>query len=381
MRFIHLADLHLGRSLAEFSLIELQKEFLTTVISAVSEKKADAVVIAGDVYDRSVPSVQAVQLLNGFLSQLARMNIPVLLAAGNHDSAERLGFLSGVLDMTGIHIAGEYSLGAQPVTLHDEFGPVHFHLMPFFRPGIIRSQTENIKIENYDDAVRVAVEHLSINPAERNVMIAHQFVCAAGQMPMQSESEMPFLGGVEMVHASHFDAFDYVALGHLHQPQKVGRDTVRYAGAPLKYAIGEAASQKSFVLVELGRKGEVSYELIPVLPSIDLRAVRGKLSEIMNLPLSESDNDFLTVQLTDEDAVYDALQTLRSRYRHVISVRRDRDMIASAPGLTPVAAIRESDPLALFDRFMEEVTGYGLTDAEREDIKKAIAEAREVENA
>ena len=357
MRFIHLADLHLGRSLAEFSLIELQKEFLTTVISAVSEKKADAVVIAGDVYDRSVPSVQAVQLLNGFLSQLARMNIPVLLAAG------------------------EYSLGAQPVTLHDEFGPVHFHLMPFFRPGIIRSQTENIKIENYDDAVRVAVEHLSINPAERNVMIAHQFVCAAGQMPMQSESEMPFLGGVEMVHASHFDAFDYVALGHLHQPQKVGRDTVRYAGAPLKYAIGEAASQKSFVLVELGRKGEVSYELIPILPSIDLRAVRGKLSEIMNLPLSESDNDFLTVQLTDEDAVYDALQTLRSRYRHVISVRRDRDMIASAPGLTPVAAIRESDPLALFDRFMEEVTGYGLTDAEREDIKKAIAEAREVENA
>lgn len=381
MRFIHLADLHLGRSLAEFSLIELQKEFLTTVIHTAAEKNVDAVVIAGDVYDRSLPSIQAVQLLNGFLSQLVRMEIPVLMAAGNHDSAERLGFLSGVLDMTGIHIAGEYSLGAQPVTLHDAHGPVHFHLMPFFRPGAIRAQAAGERIENYDDAVRVAVRHLPLNPSQRNVLVAHQFVCAAGQMPMQSESEMPFLGGVEMVHADNFDIFDYVALGHLHQAQKVGRETVRYAGAPLKYAVGEAGSGKSFVLVDLNEKGQVSYELIPIHPSIGMRLLRGTLEEIMSLPEGDSDNDFLAVHLTDVDAVYDAIHTLRTRYPHVISVRRERDLFAAMPGVMPVASIRESDPLALFDRFMEEITGTGLTDAERADVERAIRESREEDNA
>lgn len=379
MRFIHLADLHLGRSLAEFSLIELQKEFLTFVVQTAHEKRVDAVIIAGDVYDRSLPSIQAVQLLNGFLSQLARMEIPALLVSGNHDSAERLGFLSDVLNMTGIYIAGEYELGAQPVTLHDEFGPVHFHLMPFIRSGVVRAQVKKETVETYDDAVRIAVNHLPFNADERNVLVAHQFVCAAGQIPMQSESEMPFLGGVEMVHASHFDRFDYVALGHLHQPQRVGRDVVRYAGAPLKYAAGEADSSKSLVLIEMKEKGSVSFELIPIRPSINLRSVCGKLDEIMSLPRDESDNDFLTVRLTDEDAVYDALQTLRTRYPRVISVRRDRDMIASAPEALSIHSVRRMDPLSLFDRFCEELTGYALTDAERAEVRKAVQEAREVE--
>lgn len=381
MRILHLSDLHLGRSLAEFSLIDLQREFLTNIINTVSERKIDAVLIAGDVYDRTLPSVHAVQLLNGFLSALAKMNVPALLIAGNHDSAERLGFLSGVLGMQGIHIAGEYELGAEPVTLMDEFGPVHFHLMPFFRPGVIRSQAKGARIETYDDAVRVAVEHLNLCETERNVLLAHQFVCAAGQMPMQSDSEMPFLGGLELVHASNFDSFDYVALGHLHHPQKVGRDTVRYAGSPIKYSLGEADMNKSFVIAELREKGSVSIEQIPVRLSVGMRSVRGRLEEIMSMPAAENDGDFLAVQLTDENPVYDAMQTLRARYPRVISVRRDRDMVVSAPGVLPVASIREVDPLTLFDRFCEEVTGFALTDAEREDIHEAIAQAREEANA
>ena len=377
MRILHLSDLHLGRSMAEFSLIDLQKEFLTNIINAVGERKIDAVVVAGDVYDRTMPSVHAVQLLNGFLSALARMNVPVLLIAGNHDSAERLSFLSGVLGMQGIHIAGEYELGAEPVTLYDEHGPVRFHLMPFFRPGAIRSQVGDARIETYDDAVRTAVERLPLDPAERNVLVAHQFVCATGQMPMQSDSEMPFLGGVELVHASNFDVFDYVALGHLHQAQKVGRDTVRYAGAPIKYSLSEAESPKSFVIADLGAKGEVSIEQVPIRLSVDLRHLRGRLEEIMVLPESPADGDFLSIQLTDENPVYDAMQTLRTRYPRVVSVRRDRDMVSSAPGVLPVSSIREVDPLILFDRFCEEVTGYSLTDEERADVRLAIAETRE----
>ncbi len=381
MRILHLADLHLGRSMAEFSLIDLQREFLTGIIHSVSEQNISAVLIAGDVYDRTLPSVHAVQLLNGFLSALSRMNVPVLLIAGNHDSAERLSFLSGVLGMQGIHIAGEYELGAAPVTLYDEYGPVHFHLLPFFRPGAVRSQVKDARIETYDDAVRTAVESMNINPGERNVLLAHHFVCAAGQMPLQSDSEMPFLGGLELVHASNFDAFDYVALGHLHHPQKVGRETVRYSGSPIKYSLGEADSQKSFVITELREKGAVTVETVPVRLSVGMRALRGRLGEIMSLPASENDGDFLAVQLTDENPVYDAMQTLRTRYPRVISVRRERDMVAAMPGVLPAASVREADPLSLFDRFCEEVTGYGLTDAERKDIQSAAAEAQEEANA
>ncbi len=381
MRILHLADLHLGRSLAEFSLIELQKEFLTDVVNTVIARKIGAVIMAGDIYDRSLPSVHAVQLLNGFLSALASLKVPAFLIAGNHDSAERLGFLSGVLDMSGIHIMGEYSLGAKPVTLNDEYGPVHFHLLPFFRPGVIRSQTPEARVETYDDAVRTAVEHMNVNKEERNVLVAHQFVCASGQTPLQTDSEMPFLGGLELVHASNFEAFDYVALGHLHHPQKVGRETVRYAGSPIKYSLSEADSKKSFVIAELGAKGEVSVEIVPVKLSVDLRHVRGRLEEIMHLPESGSDGDFLSVQLTDEEPVYDAMQTLRTRYPRVVSVRRERDMMADRSGTAPVASLRENDLLTLFDRFCEKVTGYGLTDLQRADVERAIEEAREEENA
>lgn len=377
MRILHLADLHLGRSLSEFSLIGLQKEFLTDIIRTVSERKIDAVLIAGDVYDRSMPSVHAVQLLNGFLSALAKLNVPVLLIAGNHDSAERLSFLSGVLGMQGIHIAGEYELGAAPVTLHDQFGPVHFHLLPFFRPGAVRSQAPDARIETYDDAVRTAVDCMKVNPQERNVLLAHHFVCASSQMPLTSDSEMPFLGGLELVHADHFSAFDYVALGHLHHPQKIGRETVRYAGSPIPYSLGEADAKKSFVIAELKEKGQVSVELVPVKLSVGMRSVRGRLEEIMALPETGGDGDFLVVRLTDENPVYDAMQTLRTRYPRVVSVRRERDMMSAGPGVLPVVAVRETDPLTLFARFIEKVTGAELTDEERADIEAAVKEAGE----
>jgi exonuclease SbcD len=381
MRFLHLADLHLGRTLGEYSLFELQKELLTQIINDITEKKIDAVVIAGDVYDRSMPSLHAVELLNGFLSALAAKKVPVLMISGNHDSAERLSFLSSVLGTSGIYIAGEYTLGAAPVTLEDEHGKVNFYLLPFFRPGAIRSQAEGVHIEDYNDAVRVAVEHMKVNTEERNVLLAHHFVCTGGVTPMQSESETPFIGGLELVEAANFEAFDYVALGHLHQPQKVGRESVRYAGSPIKYSMSEVHSNKSYVIVELGEKGDMKIELVPIRLSVDLRSVRGLMDDIMSMPASENDGDFLAVQLTDIDPVYDAMQRLKTRYPRVISVRRERDMMSSSLEGISLDDVRELDPLTLFENFYKSRSGVELTENERKDIVQAIEEIRGEERA
>ena len=382
MRFIHLADLHLGRSLAEFSLIELQKEILGQIIDYIRNNDVDAVVIAGDVYDRAAPSTQAVNLLDGFLTLLSQLGKPVLLIAGNHDSPERLSFLSPLLERSGVYIAGDYRLGQPPVTLTDAFGPVNFYLLPFFRPGYIRAQAGGEIIGSYDDAVRCAVRHMNVNASERNVLVAHQFVCASGSMPLRSDSEMIFVGGTELVSAESVGGFDYVALGHLHQAQRVGGEFVRYAGAPLKYALGESASLKSFAVVDLYSKGETRVQLVPIRPSIDLRMERGKLEELLDRPVSDRDGDFIEVRLTDEQPVFDAMQRLRARYPRVVSVRREGDMHVSHPS-GPLSASRRirRDPMSVFERFYEEAAGQPLSPEETEDVKSALAEAREEENA
>ena len=223
---------------------------------------------------------------------------------------------------------------------------------------------------------------MNVNPGERNVLVAHQFVCASGSMPLRSDSEMIFVGGTELVSAESVDGFDYVALGHLHQAQRVGGEFVRYAGAPLKYALGESASLKSFAVVDLYSKGETRVQLVPIKPSIDLRMERGKLEELLERPASDRDGDFIEVRLTDEQPVFDAMQRLRARYPRVVSVRREGDMHAVRPS-GPLSASRRirRDPMGVFERFYEEAAGQPLSPEETEDVKSALAEAREEENA
>ena len=377
MRLLHLADLHLGRSLAEFSLQDLQQEFLNEILKTVSQRNIDAVLIAGDVYDRSLPPVYAVRMLNDFLCALSEMHVPVLIVSGNHDSAERLSFLSGVLNTSGIYIAGEYDMDAPPVILSDEFGKIHFYLLPFFRPGAVRAQAKDEAIATYNDAVKYAVEKMGVQTNERNVLISHHFVTSAGHAPVHSDSEIMFIGGLEMVDSACFDAFDYVALGHLHQVQKVGRDAVRYAGSPIKYSLSEVEGKKSFVIIEMGEKGDVNIELVPICLSQDMRLVRGTLEEIMKRPADGADNDFLAVVLTDVEPVYDAMQTLRTRYPYVISVRRERDMIAANVDSISVGQVRELAPFTLFERFYESRTTLELTENEKADIRQALDEAAE----
>jgi len=377
MRLLHLADLHLGRSLAEFSLQDLQQEFLNEILKTVSQRNIDAVLIAGDVYDRSLPPVYAVRMLNDFLCALSEMRVPVLIVSGNHDSAERLSFLSGVLNTSGIYLVGEYDMDAPPVTLSDEFGKIHFYLLPFFRPGAVRAQAKDEAIATYNDAVRYAVEKMGVQTNERNVLISHHFVTSAGHAPVQSDSEIMFIGGLEMVDSACFDEFDYVALGHLHLVQKVGRDAVRYAGSPIKYSLSEVEGKKSFVIIEMGEKGDVNIELVPIRLSQDMRLVRGTLEEIMKRPQDGADNDFRAVVLTDVEPVYDAMQTLRTRYPYVISVRRERDMIAASVDSISVGQVRELDPFTLFERFYESRTTLELTENEKADIRQALDEAAE----
>ena len=268
-------------------------------------------------------------------------------------------------------------MDAPPVTLSDEFGKIHFYLLPFFRPGAVRAQAKDEAIATYNDAVKYAVEKMGVRTTERNVLISHHFVTSAEHAPVQSDSEIMFIGGLEMVDSACFDAFDYVALGHLHQVQKVGRDAVRYAGSPIKYSLSEVEGRKSFVIIEMGEKGDVNIELVPICLSQDMRLVRGTLEEIMKRPADGADNDFLAVVLTDVEPVYDAMQTLRTRYPYVISVRRERDMIAANVDSISVGQVRELDPFTLFERFYESRTTLELTENEKADIRQALDEAAE----
>lgn len=372
MKILHLADLHLGRSLCEFSLLDVQQAFLKDVLSYIDAHHVDAVMLCGDVYDRTTPPAAAIVLLNEFLSGLNARSLPVLVIAGNHDSPERLAFLSDLLCRSRVYIAGNYSLGAPPVTLQDAHGPVNFYLLPFFRPGAIRAQLPETTIAGYDDAVRQATARMNVDTSQRNVLLAHQFVCAPGETAMRSDSEMLFAGGTEQVLSDCFDAFDYVALGHLHRAQKAGRETVRYAGAPLHYALSEAGDQKSFTVVELGEKGDVRYEQVPVQPIRALRALRGTLAELLTAPCDRP-NDFYSVTLTDTDAVYDAMRRLRARYPFTVHVRMERDQAPVASALSPLPTAGKQDMLTLFADFFEETAGRRLTDREREEVVRALS--------
>ena len=376
MRFIHLSDLHLGRSLCDFSLLEVQRAFLQDVLHYVDQHPVDAVLLCGDIYDRTSPPASAVLLLNEFLTGLCARKVPVLIIAGNHDSPERLAFLSDLLRSNQVYIAGNYRLGEPPVTLHDQYGPVHFYLLPFFRPGAIRSQLPEEKIDSYDDAVRLAVEHMPLNPLERNVLLAHQFVSIQEQPALRSESEMLFAGGTEQVDARHFDAFDYVALGHLHRAQKAGREAVRYAGTPLHYALGEADDQKSFPVVWLGPKGEVSWELVPVSPLRRLTTLKGTLQELLDAPCDRPD-DFFVVTLTDKEAVYDAMQRLRVCYPNVLSVHMERDQASIGRVSALHSASSTLSPLELFEQFFEEHVQRPLSQGEREEVLLALQESEQ----
>ena len=322
MKILHVSDLHLGKTLGEYSLIEDQEYILNQILDIAGERSVDGILMAGDIFDRSLPPEAAVHLLDEFLSRLADLNIRAFIISGNHDSDERLGYGSRLFSRRGIHIATGFDGSLTKITLEDEHGPVNFYLLPFVKASQVKHFYPEESIENYEDAVRTVIKHGDVDYEARNVLIAHQFV--SGQTgPRIAGSEgmsVQNVGLVEIISSEIFESFDYVALGHLHSPQAVGKETIRYAGSLLKYSLTEANSDKSLPVITIGEKGSVDIELLPLKPLRDLRHIKGRLDQLLRSEQIVDADDYMYVTLTDEDVVGDAMGIVRQYYPNTVKI-------------------------------------------------------------
>lgn len=379
MKFLHLADLHLGKRVNGFSMLEDQAHILRQILAILDDEQLDGVLIAGDVYDKSVPSVEAVELLDGFLTELRARGVPVLLISGNHDSPERLAFGGRVMDSCGIHISPVYDGALAPVTLHDEFGPVHVWLLPFVKPAHVRRWFPDADIESYTDAVAEAVAHMDIDTAARNVLVTHQFVTGG----TRSGSEELSVGGTDNVDSGVFAPFDYVALGHLHGAQHIGRETIRYAGSPLKYSFSEARQHKSVTVVTLGEKGDVQVRTAALTPLRELREIRGSYDELTARSFYEHTtyrSDYLHLILTDEQDVFDAMSRLRTIYPYLMTLDYDNARTRAAGGMSAVPAEMERrTPLELFEALYQRQNHQPMSEVQRAYIAQLMEQIMEVQ--
>ena len=378
MKFLHLADLHLGKRVNGFSMLEDQAHILRQILAILDDEQPDGVLIAGDVYDKSVPSVEAVGLLDGFLTELRARGVPVLLISGNHDSPERLAFGGRVMDSCGIHISPVYDGALAPVTLHDAFGPVHVWLLPFVKPAHVRRWFPDADIESYTDAMAEAVAHMDIDTAARNVLVTHQFVTGG----TRSGSEELSVGGTDNVDSGVFAPFDYVALGHLHGAQHIGRETIRYAGSPLKYSFSEARQHKSVTVVTLGEKGDVQVRTVALTPLRELREIRGSYDELTARSFYEHTtyrSDYLHLILTDEQDVFDAMSRLRTIYPYLMTLDYDNARTRAAGGMSVPAETERRTPPELFEALYQRQNHQPMSEVQREYIAQLMEQIMEVQ--
>ena len=372
MKLFHLSDLHIGKRVNEVSMIPDQAHILAQILDMIDEEKPDALLIAGDVYDKSVPSAEAVTLFDDFLCCLAQRNMPVLIISGNHDSPERLAFGNRLMENAGIHISPVYSGEVQPITLKDEYGEVDFWLLPFIKPAHVKRFYPDEGIESYTDACRVAVEKMSIDTAKRNVLLTHQFVTGASTC----ESEELSVGGSDNVDASVFAGFDYVALGHIHGPQNIGSNRVRYCGTPLKYSFSECGHHKSVTVVELGEKGSLHLRTLPLIPKHDMRQIRGSFKELTEKAYYEKTaaEDYLHIILTDEEDVEEALGKLRLIYPNILKLTYDNTRTRENQVIDGAEDVQRKSPLELFEELYELQNNQPMSETQRAFTQRLIEE-------
>ncbi len=370
MKLIHLSDLHIGKRVHEVSMMEDQEYILLQILQIIDEENADAVLIAGDVYDKSVPSAEAVTLFDDFLCRLAKRKKPVLIISGNHDSPERLAFGNRLLELGGIHISPVYDGNVQSVSLTDGHGEVIFRLLPFIKPAQVKRFYPDEGIERYTDAVRVAVEKMGIDTAKRNVLLTHQFVTGS----VTCESEEISVGGSDNVDASVFESFDYVALGHIHGPQNIGSNRIRYCGTPLKYSFSEESHHKSVTVVNLGKKGDLELQLRPLTPRHDLRSIRGSFEELTNRSFYEgtATEDYLHIILTDEEDVPEAIGKLRVIYPNLMKLSYDNTRTRTNQIIDGAEDVQRKSPLALFDELYELQNNQPMSEEQRSFAQELI---------
>jgi len=425
MKLLHISDLHLGKRVYEFSMLEDQKYILDQILKIAKDERADGVIIAGDLYDKSVPSAEAVQVFDRFLTRLAEAGIGVYAVSGNHDSAERIAFGAQLMNGRGVYLSPVYDGKVEKVALEDKYGEVFLYLLPFIKPAAVRhvlerehgqeeelteqvSETEKGSKEltgevnclenrgegltgqvngpekqemkqfrlpeSYQDAVEVAVKRMKVDTSKRNVLVAHQFVTGAGRC----ESEDVVVGGLDNVDAEIFEDFDYVALGHIHSPQWVGRETVRYCGTPLKYSFSEAEQVKSVTVVELGEKGSVGLRTVPLIPLRDMRKLHGTYLEVTARDFyQETDvEDYVQITLTDEEDIPDGLQKLRKFYPNLMRLEYDNSRTRQSQAVEAVKDIEQKSELELFGEFYELQNNQPMTEEQVDFVRRLIVENR-----
>ena len=377
MKFVHLSDLHLGKRVNEYSMLEDQEYILTKIINIIDDEKPAGVIIAGDVYDKSIPSAEAVQMFDDFLTRLAKRNLQVFVISGNHDSPERMSFGSRLMDQSGIHISQVYNGEFVPFSMKDEHSVVNVYMLPFVKPAHVKRFSDE-SIESYTDAIRVAIAEMKVDQSARNLLITHQFVTGA----TRSESEDISVGGSDNVDVSVFDVFDYVALGHIHSPQNCTSERVRYCGTPLKYSFSEAKDNKSITVVELEEKGKLSVKTVSLVPMRDMVEIKGKYNEIMLKSFYENTSyqeDYIHITLTDEEDIVDAIGKLRTVYHNLMKLDYDNKRTRSVSQVDGAVDVETKTPIELFSDFYELQNNQPMSDEQKAFVEDLIEQVWEDE--
>ena len=371
MKIMHLSDLHLGKRVNEFSMIEDQTYILNEIINIIDEQKPKVIILAGDIYDKPIPPAEAVELFDDFLYKLSKRNLYVFIISGNHDSAERIAFGSRLFDKSGIYLSPVYNGKILPISVDDECGDINFYMLPFIKPVHVRRFFPDASISTYTDALNTVITDMNIDNTKRNILITHQFVTGSSR----TESEDVSVGGSDNVDAYIFKDFDYVALGHIHRSQSCGSEYIRYCGTPLKYSFSESKDAKSITVIDIKEKGDIKLDFIPLTPLRDMVEIKGSYNELMLKSFYENTsltNDYVHITLTDEDDIPDVITKLRVIYKNIMKLDYDNQRTRKSSEINLINAVDSMSPLELFDTFYEIQNGNHLSDAQRAFLENII---------
>ena len=371
MKFMHLSDLHLGKRVNEFSMLEDQVYILNKIVNIIDLEKPAAIILAGDIYDKPIPPAEAVELFDDFLYKLSQRNLKVFIISGNHDSAERIAFGSRLFDKTGIYMSPVYNGTILPIELNDDYGKINIYMLPFIKPVHVKRFFPDEEISSYTDAVSTVIKNMHLDTGIRNILITHQFVTGASR----TESEDISVGGSDNVNADVFCDFDYVALGHIHRSQSCGSEYIRYSGTPLKYSFSESKDTKSITVIDIMEKGDIKLDFIPLTPLRDMVEIKGTYDELMLKSFYENTtypNDYVHITLTDENDILDVITRLRVVYKNIMKLNYDNQRTRSNSEINLINDMESKSPLELFDIFYDSRNGQPLNNEQREFMENII---------
>lgn len=379
MKILHLADLHIGKIIFEQSLLEDQEYMLNKIIEKIKEENIDAILIAGDVYDRSIPQADAIDLLDRFLNILIKeLKKKVFIIAGNHDSKERLGFGNKIFENEGLFISSKYEGKIKKVELQDEYGKLNIYMLPFIKPIEVKKYFDDETL-SYDETIKKIIEKEDIDESQRNIILTHQFVTAIGEEVERTESEVLTLGGTDNVDISNYNKFGYVAIGHVHRPQRIGRDTARYAGTMLKYSFSEVNHKKTMPIIDFKEKGNIDIKLVELKPLRDMREIKGPIEKLLENYEEENANDYIRAIITNEEPVYDAIGQLRRIYPNVLKLEVQNSKILSNIEFKTenLQKVKSKSEVELFNEFYKFQNNIELNVEQKNLIQEVVKEIKE----